>query len=139
MSPHSLACPQCHAALRSSKPFPAAKQVRCPQCGAHFVAGSVPTASAGRSRTMPIIFACAAGLILGAAAIGGVALALRKDPSPPVAKEEPKTHVDEESRKQLDAEREKTRQLEERLRAVEDQKKQDEKRKEFAGLMQKGK
>jgi tetratricopeptide (TPR) repeat protein len=36
-SSHAVACPQCHASLRSKKPLTDGRTVRCPQCGTYFV------------------------------------------------------------------------------------------------------
>jgi predicted Zn finger-like uncharacterized protein len=49
----TVACPHCHAALRSSRPVPAGRTVRCPGCNTSFVADSVPSASPRLSVSAP--------------------------------------------------------------------------------------
>jgi tetratricopeptide (TPR) repeat protein len=47
MPSHAVACPQCHASLRSNRPLPEKRTLRCPQCGTYFVAStSAPKAAA---------------------------------------------------------------------------------------------
>lgn len=38
MSAYTVSCPQCSAALRSARPVPRGRMLRCPQCGVHFAA-----------------------------------------------------------------------------------------------------
>ncbi|HEY7314358.1 MAG TPA: tetratricopeptide repeat protein [Gemmataceae bacterium] len=50
MSSHVVACPYCHSGLRSSRPLPENKKVRCPQCGASF---TTPAAVNATTSTAP--------------------------------------------------------------------------------------
>jgi tetratricopeptide (TPR) repeat protein len=40
MPSQAVVCPQCRASLRSARPVPDHRTVRCPQCGVHFVASA---------------------------------------------------------------------------------------------------
>ncbi len=53
MSNQTLACPQCHTALRSTKPLPAQQMVRCPHCGNHFPAGPATETAELAPLTLP--------------------------------------------------------------------------------------
>src|SRR5262245_33484145 len=33
MAVHQVSCPECNKVLKSSKPFPVGKKIRCPHCG----------------------------------------------------------------------------------------------------------
>jgi tetratricopeptide (TPR) repeat protein len=162
MSTHSAACPQCKASLRSSKPFPSTQPVRCPRCGNHFVAGkSAVTAIAPapaiadappaipvtppevipdappRDRGPMIALAGVAALLL--AGVGGTVWFVRSKPEQPApaAKEEPKdTRADDERTRKLEEE---NRKLADRLAAIEDEKKEEKRKHEFAELLKKGK
>jgi tetratricopeptide (TPR) repeat protein len=58
MPSHAVACPQCHASLRSKKPLTDGRTVRCPQCGTHFVApGDKTQIGTGSSPHTPLPFA----------------------------------------------------------------------------------
>jgi uncharacterized protein YkwD len=55
MSPSSVTCPGCKAALRTNNPLPPGKSIKCPRCSVIFV---VPGTAAGQQlqkpRTMPV-------------------------------------------------------------------------------------
>jgi tetratricopeptide (TPR) repeat protein len=90
MSSHAVACPQCHAALRTSRPLPDDRTVRCPHCGTFFSASTAaarpapegvigaersPPGKPGRVSPVVVLFgvaAVAASLLAG----GAVALVL---------------------------------------------------------------
>jgi tetratricopeptide (TPR) repeat protein len=54
--PHAITCPQCHAGLRSARPVPENKLVRCPQCGSQFATRSTKVIPApnGAAATLPM-------------------------------------------------------------------------------------
>lgn len=101
MSAHAVACPQCHAALRSSRSLPGNKKVRCPQCGTSFTTPAAvvatiyasppplpsPTLSVRSSTALPVwVPALFAGVfILGGMAIAGIYFAQTNPPAPPPA------------------------------------------------------
>jgi tetratricopeptide (TPR) repeat protein len=87
MSSQTLACPQCHTALRSNKPVPAAQMVRCPQCGNQFAAGGIqdsPTVieviSAARppaaSTASPTLILLATAVLISTVVVVGTVAAL---------------------------------------------------------------
>jgi tetratricopeptide (TPR) repeat protein len=156
MPSHVVACPQCNASLRSSRPFPADKQVRCPQCGNHFVAAAPSRPSylqsavppppllirpPTRDRTPAIALAVVGALVLIGAGIGGTVYFMRPKAGPAPVKDETKdlketrepkdTAADERLKKS----EEENRKLAEQLAAL----KEREKKQEFQRLMDKGK
>src|SRR5690242_1424475 len=101
MSSHAVACPQCHAALRSSRPLPENKKVRCPQCGTSFttpaaVVATLPAAppplpcptpeqpptirSSGATVWVPALFAGV--FLLGGMGVAAIYFAQPRPPAP---------------------------------------------------------
>jgi hypothetical protein len=50
----NLTCPECGAVLRPAKPIPPGKSVKCPKCGAGFVAGADAKSHAIRPAASPV-------------------------------------------------------------------------------------
>jgi hypothetical protein len=76
MLSNKLACPQCRAVLKTNRTIPAGKTVKCPACGAAFVAGSTQIQAA--VPTVPVaapapVFPAAAGSFASAPAGFGAA------------------------------------------------------------------
>ncbi len=156
MSTQAVSCPRCKAALRSSRPFPIDKQVRCPQCGTEFIAANstLPSylqdslsppplplpESASRDRTPVIVLAGVAALVLVGGGVTAGLLMHKKTEPPAVVKDEPKEpkdkNGDDERNKKLEEE---NRKLKEQLAANEEKEKLEKKRKDFERLMEKGK
>jgi tetratricopeptide (TPR) repeat protein len=128
--------------LRSTKPLPAAKMVRCPQCGSEFmtsapaaVNGSPPPFDFPRHRPLtapssgrPMVLAVAGAIVVaGFIVAGAVFWALNRQP-PAVAQDEDKGRKEDDAQKRLDAERKK---LEEERAKLE----QDKRRVQFNALM----
>ncbi len=137
MSTHTVACPSCHAALRSAKPLPPEKLVRCPQCGSQFsVAASIPKpaaplpdvqgyqaptfdfsapdrAASSASRKTFAVALITAILIAGAAIAGAIYLTQR--PAQVADKTDGKDRRDEEEQGRLAEERKKLDQEKRRL------------------------
>ena len=154
MSSHAVACPQCRAVLRSSRPLPENKKVRCPQCGASFttpaaVLATLPTAppplpypvpeeqppvrSSGVPLWVPALFAGV--FILGGMGVAAIYFAQPRPPAPqPSVVEEPK----KESAKEDDKRKDEDGQLAEERRKIDAERRQLEEEKKalaFARLM----
>jgi tetratricopeptide (TPR) repeat protein len=139
MSSPAIACPHCRVALRSSRPLPENKKVRCPQCGTSFRTPSSlaplpfalsmePLQPASSSHSPLGIAALFAGVfILGGMAVAGVYFSQPTPPASPIA-ETPKatTAKDDKPKAKED------RQAEERR-----QREQEQKRLTFERLMHK--
>lgn len=69
MPEFKVACPQCQAPLRSSKPIPAGLKVKCPRCGLQF--NTPHTNGAGGAHPVPPV---AAGAILAGVPLAGLAV-----------------------------------------------------------------
>ncbi len=116
MTTTTVICPSCRAALRSSKPLPASKAVRCPDCGHRFQTPpaadsgiqtpfpAFPPPVPGRSRpaetpkgqargnrsNIPLVAAiCALCFLIGAGIAVAVWLSIREKPRPAVVETEP--------------------------------------------------
>src|SRR5260370_19578983 len=155
MSSHVIACPQCKAALRSSRPFPADKQVRCPQCGSHFVAAFPALPSYLQSAVSPqpplvippardrgpaiALAAVGALVLLGAGMAAAVYIRRPKADPAPGLNDEPKDPKEKEPKDTADDLRlkkseEENKKLADKLAALEEEKKKQE----FKRLMDKG-
>ena len=140
MSSRAIPCPQCRAALRSNRPLPDNKKLRCPQCGTSFRVSTdsgetIATAASGQRaasgmQTAPRLHYTAQGssgsrvgvvaLLAGVLVLGGMIAAAmyltqpQSSPSVVQPKKESRASEDDrrltEERRQLDGER---RQLEE--------------------------
>ncbi|HWG44785.1 MAG TPA: tetratricopeptide repeat protein [Gemmataceae bacterium] len=146
MLSHAIACPQCRAALRSSRPVPEHKRLRCPQCGATFTTPNNPASAAtppplpltlssdpsmtevssGSRLWVPALFA--GMFIVGGLAVAGVYLAQPRPPAPqppPTLVEEPKPPREDEDKRQADEKQlaEQRRKLDEERRQLEEDKK----------------
>ncbi len=142
MSSYAIACPQCRATLRSSRPLPENKKVRCPQCGISFTTPAVlmatllPESPPSDSVRARIIASLAGTFLLGSAVVTGL-YATRPGMAPiPVAKEPKETHANnDKAKRQADDDRlaEQRRQLDEQRRQLEEEKK----RLAFARLLHK--
>lgn len=140
MSSHAIACPQCRATLRSSRPLPESKKVRCPQCGISFTTPAALTATVSAvpppsdSVRARIIASLSGVFLLGGAAVTGLYVT-RPGVSPiPVAGEPKETRVKDDKHK-VEENRlaEQRRQLDEQRRQLDEEKK----RLAFARLMHK--
>ncbi len=93
MSAYTISCPHCQAALRSAKPVPPGKPVRCPKCGGSFTTAEpdspfaldLPECASTRPNTSPALktgllaFGLVGGLVLVLAAGAGVALVVTRE------------------------------------------------------------
>ncbi len=132
MSSYAIACPQCRATLRSSRPLPEKKKVRCPQCGISFTTPAALTATVSvvpppsDSVRARIIASLAGTFLLGSAVVTGL-YATRPGMAPiPVAKEPKETNAkNDKAKRQADEDRlaEQRRQLDEQRRQLEEEKK----------------
>jgi len=143
MSAHALTCPACLSPLRSNKPLPADKLLRCPQCGSQFTAIPPPVsrpfapppraesppppevalpepAAPPASRTAPLIAAVAAASLLAVGGAVGAYFLFRErppQPGPAVADDEGRKQQDE-AQKKLDEERARLDQERKKLEAA---------------------
>jgi tetratricopeptide (TPR) repeat protein len=112
MPANAVACPNCHAALRSSRPVAAGRMVRCPECNTPFTitttlvtdspaaapplppqpetslssADPQPYQAPGMSIASPIFLAAVTGAILvGSSIIAGAIFLARAERTPPAA------------------------------------------------------
>lgn len=134
MSAYTIPCPLCNAPLRSARPIPPGRMVRCPQCGGHFnavggpeeapaaapppAAPPVPVSPAFKTGLMAFGLVAVLALLLG----GGIGLAVHAN-----HEAERRAATAESERKAAEAER---RAANEQLAAA--QKLLEDQRKEFA-------
>lgn len=101
MPSRTLACPHCHAALRSPASLPESKRVRCPRCGTAFtmlMREALPLPVAPRRMDAAGLAARIAALLAGALLLGSAAITGMYVSHPHAAAEDPAATVGEQSR-----------------------------------------
>ena len=148
MAEQTVACPQCHTALRSKVALGPGAMMRCPQCSNHFLAAPAPSVTLPSIKAPPVVVAPSKGiaplvllliptalvaLFLGAGAVVGTVLLLRPHSAPA-----PLPQLDEQRERELAAKQLQLELKEKELAAQRDKLSEQERQQQFRKLLADG-